>query len=60
MDTTILPDPSTLDPFTADEARGWLADCGYGGAYSKPMPVIIAAVHKYYEGGWAAFIVNCG
>jgi len=41
-----------------EEARGWLADCGWEAeADDLPNVFVRELVHRQYEGGWPAFVV---
>jgi hypothetical protein len=56
------PDMDTCPRLAAvlNEARGWLADCGYENAAPASLTnaQVQAAVNKHYAGGWDAFVLD--
>lgn len=48
--------PDTIPPYLLNEARGWLADNGNGGAHAATDQQVIDTVARTYEGGVAAFV----
>lgn len=53
----VQPEPM-LSPVQAEEARGWLADCGV----TVPMTTgrVVSMLNRYYDGQAAGFIRDCG
>lgn len=49
-----------LTPEQLAEARGWLADCGFGRAYRMPTADVILTVEHEYDGGVIGFLSDCG
>lgn len=43
---------------TVQEARGWLADCGWPGDTASPVSVVLAVLDTHYDGGLGEFALN--